>query len=283
MTGDLILTAHFQEIPIRIVQREKDRMIPLVDIARALDYDRGSLTHMLKKHEALFEGMKGVVLMTTPGGMQKSICLTRDGVIGLLMKMDYQRAKSPDLAERLIKFQKWAITTLGKVIDGAPVAPQHEAHPFQSNPEASAMLEEHLRMAKALTEYAGVKPGIAAAVAIAVVQDRTGVDLTWCKNLLPAASDPPGYLIPSEIGMQIGISAQRVNETLQDLGYQVKSREGWKLTGPGRFYGEEYPFSRNGHSGYQIRWKPEVIRKIGDRIRGLQELQQQPAITGYLS
>jgi hypothetical protein len=145
------------------------------------------------------------------------------------------------------------------------------------------MLEDHLRMARALTEYAGVKQGIAAAVAIAVVQEKTGVDLTWCKNLLPAASDPPGYLIPSEIGMQIGMSAQRVNEILHELGYQVKSSDGWKLTGPGRFYGEEYPFSRNGHSGYQIRWKPETIKRIGDRVRGLQQLAQQPAITGYLS
>jgi hypothetical protein len=145
------------------------------------------------------------------------------------------------------------------------------------------MLEDHLRMAKALTEYAGVKPGIAAAVAIAVVQERTGADLTWCRNLLPPAQDQPGYLIPSEIGLKIGLSARRVNELLAELGYQVKSKDGWKLNGPGRFYGEEYPFSRNGHSGYQIRWKPEVVMKVKDRLRAFDQFNQGGLITGYLS
>lgn len=277
LTGDLVTTEMFQEIPIRIVQREKDHFIPLVDIAKALEYDRGSLSHLLRKHEALFEGMKGVVFLTTPGGIQKSICLTRDGIIGLLMKMDYQRAKNPMLAERLIKFQRWAIDTLGKVMDGRLNEIQVPA-----KGQASAMLEDHLRMARALTEYAGVKPGIAAAVAIAVVQERTGEDLTWCKRLLPAAQEPPGYLIPSDIGLQIGLSARRVNELLAELGYQVRSSDGWKLHGAGRFYCEEYPFSRNGHAGYQIRWKPEVIRKIHERAHGHAQLEQG-TVTGYLS
>lgn len=282
MTGDLVLTSHFQEVPVRIVQREKDRMIPLVDIALAIGYDRKSIRRHLDKDPELFSGMEGRVVTLTPGGDQELRCLTRDGVIGLLMKLSASRIKDPEKRNRLITFQKWAIDTLGKVMDGIPTG-SGPGVPIQNNPEASAMLEDHLRMARALTEYAGVKQGIAAAVAIAVVQEKTGIDLTWCKNLLPAASDPPGYLIPSEIGMQIGMSAQRVNEILHELGYQLKSSDGWKLTGPGRFYGEEYPFSRNGHSGYQIRWKPEVIKRIGERVRGLQQLAQQPAITGYLS
>jgi len=282
MTGDLILTAQFQDVPVRIIQREKDRVIPIGDIALATGYDRRKLFQLIDRNKSVFSGFEGVMIMGTPGGDQNVRYLTRDGVLGLLMKLSTGRIQDIERRERIITFQRWAIDTLGKVMDSVPTG-SGPGVPIQNNPEASAMLEEHLRMARALTEYAGVKQGIAAAVAIAVVQEKTGIDLTWCKNLLPAASDPPGYLIPSEIGMQIGMSAQKVNEILYDLGYQGKAGTEWRLTGPGRAYGEEYPFSRNGHSGYQIRWKPEVIKRIGDRVRGLQQLAQQPAITGYLS
>ena len=277
MTTDLITTETFQDIPVRIVQHEKDRLIPLVDIARAIGYDRKSIRLHIDREPALFEGMEGRVVTLTPGGQQEVRCLTRDGVLGLLMKLSASRIRNGDTRTRVIAFQRWAMRTLGKVMDGrtGEIAPPPGSR-------AAALLEDHLRMARALTQYAGVKEGIAAAVAIAVVQEKCGEDLAWCRNLLPAAHEQPGYLIPSEIGLQIGLSAQRVNEILAELGYQVKSRDGWKIHGPGRFYGEEFPYSRNGHSGYQIRWKPEVIGKIEERLRGMQQLTRG-GITGYLS
>lgn len=278
MTGDLILTTHFQEVPVRIIQREKDRMIPLVDIAKALGHEVRVLRTHIDRNPALFEGLEGRIVMMSPGGLQETRCLTRDGVLGLMMKLDTSRLKDETIRQKIVTFQHWAIKTLGQVLDG-----KVNEITLPSKPPAAAMLEDHLRMARALTQYAGVKEGIAAAVAIAVVQERTGEDLTWCRNLLPPASEPPGYLIPSEIGLKIGLSARRVNELLAELGYQVKSKDGWKLNGPGRFYGEEYPFSRNGHSGYQIRWKPEVVMKVKDRLRAFDQFNQGGLITGYLS
>jgi hypothetical protein len=278
VTGDLILTTHFQEVPVRIIQREKDRMIPLVDIATALGHDIRVLRAQIDRNPALFEGLEGRLVIASPGGMQETRCLTRDGVLGLMMRLDTSRVKSEEIRSKIVAFQKWAVKVLGQVMDG-----RFDEVQVPANVQASVMLEDHLRMAKALTEYAGVKPGIAAAVAIAVVQERTGADLTWCRNLLPPAQDQPGYLIPSEIGLKIGLSARRVNELLAELGYQVKSKDGWKLNGPGRFYGEEYPFSRNGHSGYQIRWKPEVVMKVKDRLRAFDQFNQGGLITGYLS
>ncbi len=278
--GDLILTVPFQEIPVRIVQREKDRVIPLVDIARALGCGRNNLTQIIKNNEHLFKGFTSNEPLPTHGGIQPTICLTRDGVTGILMKIHPSRAKNQEYFEKIVRFQQWAIRTLGQVMDGRldSVETQNKI-PV----ETVTLLEEHLRMAQALTQYAGVKQGIACAVAIAVVQERTGEDLTWCKNLLPAATEQPGYLTPTEIGLKIGLSARRVNELLFELGFQVKdSHDGWRISGPGRFWGEEFPFSRHGHAGYQIRWKPAVIGKIEERLRGMQQLQQQEAITEYL-
>ncbi len=281
MTGDLILTVPFQEIPVRIVQREKDRVIPLVDIARALGYERSTLLRNVARNPELFDGMAGAVKMTTHGGLQDVVCLTRDGVIGLMMRLDAGRSQKPELKEKILKFQRWAIKALGQVMDGKldSVETQNKI-PV----ETVTLLEEHLRMAQALTQYAGVKQGIACAVAIAVVQERTGEDLTWCKNLLPAATEQPGYLTPTEIGLKIGLPARQVNEILAELGFQVKdSHDGWKISGPGRFWGEEFPFSCHGHAGYQARWKPAVVEKVGEYLHNMPTLTgQKGLLSGYL-
>jgi hypothetical protein len=48
------------------------------------------------------------------------------------------------------------------------------------------------------------------------------------------------------------------------MGLQFKNDRGeWELTEPGQTYAEAVPYSRNGHAGYQILWKPEVV----DRLR----------------
>ena len=36
----------------------------------------------------------------------------------------------------------------------------------------------------------------------------------------------------------------------------------WELTEAGRAWGEALPFSRNGHSGYQILWKLDVADRL---------------------
>lgn len=265
MTGELVTTETFQEIPVRIVQGEKDRMIPLVDIARAVGYDDRVLRLHIDREPALFEGMEGRIVTMTPGGPQEVRCLTRDGVIGILMKLSSARIKNKEIRARVVSFQRWAIETLGKVMDGnfADV----------SKMGISVILEEHLRMARALTEYAGVKPGIASAVAISVVQEKTGQDLTWCRNLLPPAVGGTGQLIPTEIGARLGITAHQVNLMLENLKFQVRDGDAWHIHGPGRFWGEEYPYSRNGHSGYQIRWKPEIIDKLAEVLHRSRQIQ----------
>ena len=50
---------------------------------------------------------------------------------------------------------------------------------------------------------------------------------------------------------------------LADLGYQYRNeRDEWELTEVGRTWGEALPFSRNGHSGYQILWKLDVADRL---------------------
>ena len=112
MTDKSISTETFYDIPVRVVHHEGTPMIPLVDIAMALNYDRGNMTRLLKRNAELFEPYKGLVQMTTPGGIQELVCLSEEGVVGLLMKMDYSRVKDKTFRTKVLDFQRWAVRVL---------------------------------------------------------------------------------------------------------------------------------------------------------------------------
>jgi hypothetical protein len=271
MTGELITTEQFQEIPVRVISTQKDRVIPLNDIAIGIGYDKAGLRKIVVRNEKQFAPYICKVVTTSQSvhgdQAREYLCLTRDGIVGLLMRLNIERIQDPSKQARVLEFQRWAMKTLGKVMDGKIITPD--------NPhEVAAILEDHLRMAKALTEYAGVKPGIASAVAIATVEDRTGADLSWCRGLLPPSTEETGRLIPTEIGTKLGITPRQVNLLLDGIGYQERSLGGdWRLTCAGRLYGEEYPFSRNGHTGYQIKWKKGIVEKIANLLHQNKRLQ----------
>ena len=66
-----------------------------------------------------------------------------------------------------------------------------------------------------------------------------------------------------ELGVGPDSSERQPYRRLADLGYQYRNeRDEWELTEVGRTWGEALPFSRNGHSGYQILWKLDVADRL---------------------
>jgi hypothetical protein len=54
-----------------------------------------------------------------------------------------------------------------------------------------------------------------------------------------------------------------INQGLLTCGFQYKNaRDEWELTEEGEKWGEAMPFSRRGHSGYQILWNPDVATLV---------------------
>lgn len=134
-------------------------------------------------------------------------------------------------------------------------------------PEAGTIAALHISIGKSLTEVAGVKAGIAMATAYTQIEKRTGEDLSEYKRLLPPAEHETGHLNATEIGKHLGLSAQKVNRLLADMGLVIqqeseKGKKQWRLTDQGKPYGEEFPYERNGHTGYQIRWTEKVVEIV---------------------
>ena len=105
----------------------------------------------------------------------------------------------------------------------------------------------------------GVKPGIAAAATMACVQRNTGLSTEDLRLALPAADEPLCTLNATQLGKLLNRSAKAMNVRLASCGLQRRNaRDEWELTEAGRKWAEALPFSRNGHSSYQILWNPAV-------------------------
>lgn len=105
-----------------------------------------------------------------------------------------------------------------------------------------------------------VQHGIALAHCINAAEKNHQVDLSEFKTLLPPAEHEIGYLTATQIGKNIGKSAQYVNKKLLEFEFQEKDGHGnYILTDKGKDYGEAMPFERNGHAGYQIKWTEEIL------------------------
>lgn len=282
MTGtEIIKVETFQDIPVRIVNHEGRDMIPVVDIATALKLDRSNLTKLLKRNEKLFDGHKGVVKFTTPGGVQELVCLTQFGTTGLLYKIDASRSKVPEIQDRILAFQKWATETLTKIIKGETVPIPVEA--------IDNIVRQHLSIADSLVQFAHVDRGIAISVALANAEFQTGHDLTVYKNLIRKdRQQPPGLFTPTEIGQQISIDNPRViNQALVNMGMQKRINGEWVLTEVGRNYAEPIPFTKinpggGSHSGYYLQWSATIIPKVREHLLGIDEIKGKGLLTGHI-
>ena len=71
-------------------------------------------------------------------------------------------------------------------------------------------------------------------------------------------------MTPTEIGKQINLSSRKVNERLIEKGLQVKDGKEYRLTEEGKNYAEASPYTRNGPSGYQIKWSAKTVNLLVD-------------------
>lgn len=124
------------------------------------------------------------------------------------------------------------------------------------------------KMAEDIQNVFAVKRGIALSQAIDIVGGGRNINLNNLKKLLPSAEHETGFLNATQIGEKLGgLKAKTVNRMLKDLALQYKDDKCWRITSFGMEYGEEMPFTRNGHSGYQIRWNEKLIDLLKGRCK----------------
>ncbi|MCI8396188.1 MAG: ORF6N domain-containing protein [Clostridia bacterium] len=124
-------------------------------------------------------------------------------------------------------------------------------------------LKQHFNIAETIFNATGIKLELVYAVAISEAEKETGYSYDEYKKLLPSATHEIANYNPTQLGELLGgLQARTVNILLAQLGLQIKKDKNWRITEEGKRYGEEKPYSRNGHTDYRPLWNEEVINLL---------------------
>lgn len=218
------------------------------DVCAALELPE---TH--KAIARLDDDEKGRNSIPTPGGQQEMSVVNESGIYNLVLGSRKPEAK---------RFKRWithevlpSIRKTGSYTSTTSVA----ALPSPTQDRVSSLL----LIGEAVARVPGVKHGIAMAATLTCIFENTGLSMETMRRALPANDEPMAAMNPTKLGQQMGLAARSVNARLAAMGLQMRNdRDEWELTEAGQAWGEALPYSRNGHSGYQILWNPAVIDQM---------------------
>lgn len=237
----------FEGQPVRVVTDEHgEPWFVAADVLRTLNLDRKAL-------ERLDDDEKGVSSIHTPGGEQEMTTVNEPGLFGLVLgsrKPDAKRFKRWVTHEVLPSIRKTGAYCVPGALAALP-APTHD--------RVAAIL----LIGEAVAKVPGVKTGIAMAATLTCIQENTGLTTEVLRRALPAANEPICALNATQLGKRLNRSAKATNQLLAASCFQFRNdRDEWELTKAGEAWGEAMPYSRNGHSGYQILWNPAVAEQL---------------------
>ena len=206
-----------------------------------------------KALERLDADEKGVSSIHTLGGDQDMTTVNEPGLYALILGSRKAEAK---------RFKRWVTHDVIPAIrkSGSYLTPGTLATlPAPTHDRVSAIL----LIGEAVAKVPGVKAGIAAAAMLTCIQENTGITTEVLRRALPAANEPVCALNATQLGKLLNRSPKATNRLLSDNGLQIRNeRDEWELTEAGEAWAEAMPYSRNGHSGYQILWNPAVAEML---------------------
>lgn len=218
------------------------------DVCAALDLPE---TH--KAIARLDDDEKGRNSIPTPGGQQEMSVVNESGLYNLVLGSRKPEAK---------RFKRWitheVLPSIRKT--GAYASPMSvTALPAPTQDRVTALL----LIGEAVARVPGVKHGVAMAATLTCIHENTGLAIETMRRALPTNDEPIAAMNPTKLGQHLGMAARSVNARLAAMGLQLRNeRDEWELTEAGQVWGEALPYSRNGHSGYQILWNPAVIDQM---------------------
>jgi prophage antirepressor-like protein len=236
----------FEGRQVRIVtDAQGEPWFVAADVLSTISLDRKAL-------ERLDDDEKGVNSIHTPGGVQEMTTVNEPGLYALVLGSRKAEAK---------RFKRWVTHEVLPAIrkTGSYAAPAIASLPAPTQDRVTSLL----LIGEAVAKVPGVKAGIAMAATLTCIHENTGLAIETLRRALPAANEPICSLNATQLGKLVGLSAKTTNLRLANLGLQVRNeRDEWELTEIGEAWAEAMPYSRNGHSGYQILWNPTVAQEM---------------------
>ena len=224
------------------------------DVCDALEM--GNPSQAIKSHVDA-DDLQKLEVIDNLGRTQRANHVNESGLYALIL------GSTKDAAKR---FKRWVTSEVLPAIrkTGAYSTPGTLASlPAPTHDRVSAIL----LIGEAVAKVPGVKTGIAMAATLTCIQENTGLTTEVLRRALPAkraaANEPICSLNATQLGKLLNRSAKATNQLLASHGFQFRNdRDEWELTEVGEAWAEAMPYSRNGHSGYQILWNPAVAEEL---------------------
>ena len=246
-----IIPFHFEAHAVRVQVDELGLpWFNATDVCDALEM--GNPSQAIKSHVDA-EDLQKLEVIDSLGRTQRANHVNESGLYALIL------GSTKDAAKR---FKRWitgevlpAIRKTGTYSAAATMA----ALPAPTQDRVTAIL----LIGEAVAKVPGVKTGIAMAATLTCIQENTGLTTEVLRRALPAANEPICSLNATQLGNLLSRSAKATNQLLASGGLQFRNdRDEWELTEAGEAWAEAMPYSRNGHSGYQILWNPAVAEQL---------------------
>jgi len=109
---------NFKDTEVLIFKTPAGYVIPFMHVAKATGMSKPSITKMLQRNSELFKAF--IVDVYDKNTKQTYKCLTRDGIIGYIIKISSGRL-SGEVKQQVVAFQKWAIETLSVLLEQGAV------------------------------------------------------------------------------------------------------------------------------------------------------------------
>ncbi|ALR04344.2 hypothetical protein XFPR_07030 [Xylella fastidiosa] len=251
-SANAITPFQFESHAVRtVVDDQGEVWFVATDVMDALDYAATSNPARVTEH--IPSEWVRVNPIHTNVGDRKALCLAEPGLYFFLARSDKPKA---------LPFQKWIAGEVLPTLRKTGTYSTPGALPTLPGPTQDCVAAL-LLVGQFVSRVPGVKPGIAAAATLACIKSNTNLTTEEIRRALPALQEPLCLLNATQLGKQLHCSAKEANQLLASAGLQFRNeRDEWELTEAGRVWGEAIPYSRNGHSSYQILWNPTVVDSL---------------------
>ncbi len=220
------------------------------DVCAVLEF--GNARQAIESHVDIDDVQK-LDTTDTLGRTQRTNHINESGLYALIMGSTKPAAK---------RFKRWVTSEVLPTLRKTGTYSTPGALPTLPGPTQDR-IAALLLIGQYISTVPGVKPGIAAAATLACIKSNTNLTTEEIRRALPALRDPLCMLNATQLGKQLHCSAKAANQLLASSGLQFRNeRDAWELTEAGRMWGEAIPYSRNGHSSYQILWNPTVLDSL---------------------
>lgn len=214
------------------------------DVCDALEM--GNPSQAIKSHVDT-DDLQKLEVIDNLGRTQRANHVNESGLYALIL------GSTKDAAKR---FKRWVTS---EVLPTLRRAGTYTAPAAPAVGPSADVVQSLLMIGEAVARVPGVKAGMAMACTLNAIEKATGMPAADLRLALPSDRLSACTLNATGLGNLMGLSGRAVNTLLAESGLQVRNaRNEWELTEPGREWGESLPFSRGGHSGYQILWNPSV-------------------------